>query len=412
VNILVVGLGKLGLPLAAVIANAGYKVLGYDKSLVLVESLNNREFYSSEPGLLNLLKKNSKKLSFKSSISFQDLESIDVIFIIVPTPSLPNGAFSNEHILKIIDELGIHLKLKQTKTAVCIVSTVMPGSCDGEIRNRIENITGEILGNKIGLCYHPEFIALGSVIRNLQFPDYQLLGVSNDWVAKLTEKVFQSVVKHKVPCKKMTLLEAEIVKLSVNNYITMKISFANSLLQLVDHFENVKIKIVTEAIGLDSRIGTKYLTAGAPYGGPCFPRDTLAMSKLFRDASITNSYSELTPRINRDYTTFLMNKISNLVNETDKIGILGISYKMGTPVIDESPGVSIAKACHEKGMQVYSWDDENAKIPDGSILDLELDEILKLCDFFVITRDTLELNKINDYLNKNNKRYINFWNFK
>jgi len=272
-KILVVGLGKLGLPLAAVLANSGHSVLGYDRSIELVNTLNNNKFYSTEPGLVDLLNE-SKDLSFFSSVNLEMIENTEVIFVIVPTPSLENGAFSNEFILQAFFEIGPLLKLKHNKTAICIVSTVMPGSCDVELRNGLESVTGQTLGEKIGMCYHPEFIALGSVIYNLQNPDFHLLGVSNSWVSDLVEQVFKSITKTEVPCKKMSLLEAEIVKISVNNYITMKISFANSLLSLCDNFNDVDINVITQAIGMDSRIGTKYLTAGAPYGGPCFPRDT------------------------------------------------------------------------------------------------------------------------------------------
>ena len=180
-KVLVIGLGKLGLPLATVIASSGYMVLGYDKSIPLVNSLNSNNFKSSEPELLNLLTKNRSKLRFTASICEEELDDIDLIFVIVPTPSLSNGEFSNEYILSTISEIGPCLRAKNSKTVICIVSTVMPGSCDGEIKTQLESVIGEPLGRKVGLCYHPEFIALGSVIKNLYFPDYQLLGVSDIW---------------------------------------------------------------------------------------------------------------------------------------------------------------------------------------------------------------------------------------
>jgi len=407
-NTMVVGLGKLGLPLAAIIANSGHKVLGYDKSSSLVDSLNAGNFYSSEPGLMDLLSKKSPNLTFYSSINIDILKEIELIFIVVPTPSLPNGAFSNEFIQKTISEISPKLIAKTSHTVICIVSTVMPGSCDGEISDKLK-IASIGSQSKIGLCYHPEFIALGSVLKNLQFPDFQLLGVSDSWVLDVVKPIFESITKLTVPLKSMSLLEAEIVKIAVNNFITMKISFANSLLQLSDKFDNVNINNVTEAIGLDSRIGSKYLTAGAPYGGPCFPRDTRAMAKLFNESLVINSFPEITSNINQGYMNFLVKKILDQTNKSDIIGILGVSYKVGTPVIDDSPGVSIGLALLENGMKIYSWDDEGARIPHNSILDLELDEILRLCDFFVFTRETPYKNLILEKLNANNKRYFDLW---
>jgi UDP-glucose 6-dehydrogenase len=133
------------------------------------------------------------------------------------------------------------------------------------------------------------------------------------------------------------------------------------------------------------------------------------MSKLFMDYNMPNSLSEVTSKMNKDYTNFLIRKIGNLIKKTDVIGVLGISYKLGTPVIDESPGVSIAIALFNQGMIVNSWDDENAEVPVKSIPSLSLDEILNACDFFVITRETREMQKIKDYLKFNKKRFIDLW---
>lgn len=405
---MVVGLGKLGLPLAALIASSGHNVLGYDKSLSLIDSLNFGSFHSSEPGLMDLLSEKLPNLTFYSSINADILKDIELIFIVVPTPSLPNGAFSNEFIQKTISEICPMIKFKTSNTVVCIVSTVMPGSCDGEISKNLK-LASKGSRSRIGLCYHPEFIALGSVLKNLQSPDFQLLGISDSWVLDIVKPIFESITKFSVPLKTMSLLEAEIVKISVNNFITMKISFANSLLQLSDKFDNININSVTEAIGLDSRIGSKYLTAGAPYGGPCFPRDTRAMAKLFNESSVINSFPEITSNINQNYLNFLVKKILDQTNKSDTVGILGVSYKEGTPVIDDSPGVSIGLALLEHGMKIYSWDDEQARIPHNSILDLELDEILRLCDFFVITRGTPYKDLILGKLNDTNKKYVDLW---
>ena len=409
-NIMVAGLGKLGLPLAAVIANAGNKVLGYDKSLPLIESLKNNSFHSSEPGLLELLQKNNNNLEFYSALNNDVLKNINLIFIVVPTPSLPSGAFSNEFIGKTISEIGkVRIPKTRRELVICIVSTVMPGSCDGEINEYLKTAFGPYEDN-VGLCYHPEFIALGSVIKNLQFPDYQLLGVSKSWVLDSVEPIFKSITKSNVALLKMSLLEAEIVKLAVNNFLTIKISFANSLLQLEDRFKSVNFHTVTEAIGLDSRIGLKYLRAGAPYGGPCFPRDTAAMAKLFEDSSVESSFAKFTSKVNQDFNDYLVKKILNQTNKSDIIGILGVSYKENTPVIDGSSAISIAIGLLKEGMKIYTWDDEQAAIPNDSITSIGLEEILNKCDFFVITRNTKYKYFIIEKLKYDNKKYLDLWN--
>jgi UDPglucose 6-dehydrogenase len=407
---MVMGLGKLGLPLATVIAEQGYSVYGYDKSKSLIESLQDNCFVTTEPGLTELLNNDPLDLKFDSQIPFEVANKLDVIFIVVPTPSLFNGEFSNEYLIDAINYLGPKLRFKTTRTVICIVSTVMPGSCDGELRERIEFVCDQKLGDKIGLCYHPEFIALGSVIKNLKFPDFHLIGRSQTWVTDVVRPVFKAITKNNPPFKEMNLLEAELVKISINNYVTMKITFANSIMLLSQKLSNCDIHTITSAIGLDSRIGSKYLTAGVPFGGPCFPRDTRAMQKIFKDMNIANSFSKVTSQINNDFSDFLVLKILDLCKKSDRIGILGVSYKSGTPVIEESPGVYIAQQLTSSGKKVYYYDDENANILDERITPLTLDSILDICDFFVFTRSISDSENIKRHLKDHGKNFLDLWN--
>jgi UDPglucose 6-dehydrogenase len=148
-------------------------VYGVDKSEELIQSLKSEKFFSSEPNLIKLLSKNSSSLKFSST--YDDfIEDIDVIFVIVPTPSDQSGKFSNAILTEALKEIASKIKNKKSKTVIDIVSTVMPGSCDGIIKETIENYSGQKLGSKISLCYNPEFIALGSVINDMQFPDMHL----------------------------------------------------------------------------------------------------------------------------------------------------------------------------------------------------------------------------------------------
>jgi UDPglucose 6-dehydrogenase len=274
-NVSVVGLGKLGLPLLALLANSGHKVFGYDKSSGLLELLKNGDCPYPEPGLSDLLKSGSKNIQYVSTID-QVVENSEVCFVIVPTPSTPNGGFDNGVVLAVCEELGTSLRNMTKDFTVDIVSTVMPGSCDSEIRETLEKSSGIKLGQQLGLCYNPEFIALGSVIRDMQYPDMQLLGANSNKHAERVESVLHSITRKETPIRRMSLIEAELVKISVNNFVTMKIAFANMLGEIAQRIGNMDIDVITDAIGLDSRIGKKYLKAGTPFGGPCFPRDTKA----------------------------------------------------------------------------------------------------------------------------------------
>jgi UDPglucose 6-dehydrogenase len=407
-NLLVVGLGKLGLPLCAILAESGHQVIGVDKSEELVKSLNSREFHSAEPRLRELLVRNYLNLTFSNS--YDDfMEKIDVIFIIVPTPSDSVGRFSNSILVEALKEVVEKIKYKQNHTVIDIVSTVMPGTCDGIIRETIESISGQKLGSKISLCYNPEFIALGSVINDMQYPDMHLLGCSNDRAGDLVQSVLSSMVLKPVPCKRLNLLEAEIVKISINNYVTMKISFANSLMQLAESLGNVDIDKVTNAIGMDSRIGSKYMRAAAPYGGPCFPRDTRAMTFLFDSADIPWSLSSTTENLNKNHVRFIAQKIISVLPLGAKVGLLGISYKSGTSVTDESTGVLIAHELMDKSVKVVTWDDENAEVPGRPDLKRDLNAILNEADFFVITRPLAGIASIVQTIDERGKEFMDLW---
>lgn len=409
-NVSVVGLGKLGLPLLALLANSGHKVIGFDKSISLIESLKNGESPYPEPGLSELLKSGVSNIEYVSSIA-EVVEKSEVCFVIVPTPSTDQGGFDNGAVLAVCKEIGASLKNNPKEFTVDIVSTVMPGSCDGEIRKSLEKSSGFSLGEKLGLCYNPEFIALGSVIRDMQYPDMQLLGVNSEKHAEKVESVLHSITRKETPIRRMSLIEAELVKISVNNFVTMKIAFANMLGEIADRIGNMDIDVITDAIGLDSRIGKKYLKAGTPFGGPCFPRDTKALTALLGEHGIENSLPGIVDKANASFQSYLKNSVAEK-SKGKKIGILGLSYKPDTPVIEESPGVKLLKDLTDHGLEVFGWDPlvkrgafglENLDVIDS------IEEFTNRVEVLVITRPVPEVNKehLDNLINKS--EVIDFW---
>jgi UDPglucose 6-dehydrogenase len=410
-KIAVVGLGKLGLPLAALFANAGHKVKAYDASEKLMYDLNNERFFSTEPGLMNLLSAGKHSLEYCFSLS-QATAEVDVIFIIVPTPSRDDGWFSNRAILDVLENLNSE-NFSNRKVVIDVVSTVMPGSCLGEIRLALESRLGQKLGASLGLCYNPEFIALGSVVENMQKPDMHLLGQSDTWAGDVIEEILSSVVTKQVPCRRMGLTEAELVKIAVNNFVTMKISYANLLFQAAISLGEVDIDIVTDAIGLDSRIGGKYLKGAAPYGGPCFPRDTRALTALYDQIGVPADLSKATENVNNSHVSFVGEFVSDTVGIAKTIGLIGISYKQGTPVVEESPGIAIARDLISKGFNLVIWDDENAQIPLDLADKVDLVEnvitLVEKVDFVVITRPLVHLDLLMQSISQNKKPYLDLW---
>jgi UDPglucose 6-dehydrogenase len=279
-----------------------------------------------------------------------------ITIVIVPTPSDERGVFSNEYVLSSIREIGLALRKKDEYHVVSITSTVMPGTTGGEIREALERHSGRQVGQDVGLCYNPEFVALGSVIHDMLYPDFVLIGESDRRAGDVLEELHRSVYDPMPPVRRMNFVNAELAKLSVNTFITTKISYANMLSDICDRLPGADVDVVTTAIGCDSRIGSKYLRGATGYGGPCFPRDNVAFAQLARSLGSRADIAEATDRLNRYQVDRVIGLIQRRVRRESRVGILGLSYKPSTPVIEESPGLAIAARLLDERYSVTAYD--------------------------------------------------------
>jgi UDPglucose 6-dehydrogenase len=353
-RIAVVGLGKLGAPLAAVLASKGNEVLGIDLSPEAVRLLNEGRAPVEEPGLQGLVTASHERLS--ATTDLDAAAGAEVSILLVPTPSDDRGAFSNEHVLSAVDELGRGLAGRDDYHVVVVASTVMPGSCDAEIRPALERASGRRVGETLGLCYSPEFIALGSVIRDMLKPDMVLIGESDPRAGDVLEQLYSGVCENDPPFRRMSLVNAELTKIAVNTYVTMKISYANALADMCERLPGADVEAVTDALGLDTRIGAKYLRGAISYGGPCFPRDNKAFSVLARDLGAEPLLVEATDAVNLAQTDRLARVVQSRLEAGNTVGILGLAYKPDTGVIDESPGIALARLLGNAGYEVRVFD--------------------------------------------------------
>lgn len=385
----VIGLGKLGLPLAAVLAKAGNKVYLYDTNKELLHKLRQNTFQSQEPGLMELLSEYRSNMFIEDSIHQSVIDS-DLTFIIVPTPSMGDGNFDNHLVTKVLEEISETLKIKKDFHVIDVVSTVMPGSCNDVFIPLLEMRSGMKINEHFGLCYNPEFIALGSVIKNMQNPDMHLIGASNIKSGEILELALKSVTGDQVPSRIMNLKEAELVKISVNNFVTTKISFANMLMQIADKLGGVDVDVVTDAIGLDSRIGRKYLRGGTSFGGPCFPRDTRAMSTLLSKLELSPAIPEATSSVNQKHNEFLVKKVLSRIGSEERVGLIGYSYKPDTIVNEESTGLKLAHILAGDGKKVSVWEpliQDIGFMNHESIFFVESLRDLSTCGALIITRE-------------------------
>lgn len=266
----VIGLGKLGAPLVACCASKGFSVIGVDANAECARLVDAGIAPVLESSLDELLRAGHKRISATQDCHQAVLNS-DLTFIVVPTPSEPSGRFSTQHVLAVAEHIGDALRAKPTYHLVVLVSTVLPGATEAELKPVLEASSGKQCGLDFGLCYSPEFIALGSVIRDMLNPDFILIGESDPFAGEMLASFYRIFCDNDPAIVRMSLVNAELTKISVNSYITMKISFANNLAEICERLPGADVDVITSAVGLDSRIGRKYIKGALGYGGPCFP---------------------------------------------------------------------------------------------------------------------------------------------
>lgn len=354
----VVGLGKLGSPMAALLASVGNEVVGADLNPATVAAINAGEASVPETGLAALMVKAVAHLRATTSVE-DAVEDAEVVFCSVPTPSLPDSSFDTSFAEAAFEAIGRGLARKDIGARVAVLtSTVLPGATETRIRQALERGAGRSIGSQLGLCYSPEFIALGSVIENMRHPDMILMGASEPWAANLAIAAIKSVVEHEVPVAVMSIVNAEMTKIAVNTFITTKISYANMIAEMCERLPGADAAVVTDAIGLDSRIGRKYLQPAAPYGGPCFPRDNSAFAGLARSLGVTADIAVATDSVNRRQVVALVDKVVATVAPGSKVAVLGLTYKPSTPVSEEAFGVAASAALAHRGFAVTTYDPE------------------------------------------------------
>ena len=354
-QISVVGLGRLGAPLAAVFASKGFRVIGTDLNREYIDAINNGTAPVDEPRLQELI--SASRASLSATLDAPGaVAATDVTFVIVPTPSDASGRFSNAAVLQALESIGAGIRRKQTYHLVVVTSTVMPGSTGGEIRSALEHHAERKVGRMLGLCYNPEFIALGSVVSDMLRPDLLLIGESDTTAGDILERLYDVTCENRPAVQRMNFVNAELTKLAINTFVTTKISYANMLADICERLVGADVDVVTRAVGSDSRIGARYMKGAIGYGGPCFPRDNVALSALARSLGAQAQLAETTDAINRVQIERVLSAVENHFPGSGAIGILGLSYKPETSVITESQAVFLLERLLERGRHVVAYD--------------------------------------------------------
>src|SRR5438874_7521065 len=239
----VVGLGRLGAPMAACFASRGFRTVGLDSDPGKIVAINERRAPIFEPGLEDLIRESEGRLTASEDYETAVLES-DVTFMVVPTPSEPTGGFSLRYVLQAAERIGEALRKKKDFHLVVLTSTVMPGATGSQLKPVLESRSHKICGQGFGLCYSPEFIALGTVIRDFLNPDFILIGESDRQSGECLARLYKRVCANDPGIARMNFINAELTKLCVNTYVTTKITFANMVARICEQLPGADVDVV------------------------------------------------------------------------------------------------------------------------------------------------------------------------
>ena len=338
-----IGAGRLGICLALLMERVGYDVIVSDIRTAYVSGLNDRRIETNEPEVEDLLK---EAKNFKATTDNKEvIEQSDIIFTLVATPSLEDGSYDVSSVDDVVDELkkvdGINGK------SFIVGCTTNPGDC-----KRWEE---KLSGCGVDVYYNPEFIAQGSIIKDLINADMVLIGGEGHHRSELEQIYYGIQEPRKEPSIHfMSTTAAELVKLAVNCYLTTKISYANMVGEvMISSGMEDEVDNVLSAIGSDSRVGSKYQKYGYGFGGPCLPRDNRAFAAFASKLGMKYNLGETTDNFNNEHSKFLKDYFIKQNKDNLPFCFDYISYKKGTDILTESQQYRLCLDLLDNGCKVY-----------------------------------------------------------
>ncbi len=352
-KIVMLGTGYVGLVTGACFSEFGYDVICVDKDKEKINNLENGILPIYEPGLEMLVNKNYKngKLKFSNSIE-KSISDADAIFIAVGTPERRGDGHADlTYVHAVAKEIAPILK----KYCVLITKSTVPVGTSLEIKNIIKkhnrNASFDVVSN-------PEFLREGSAIEDFMRPNRVIIGCENEKSKKIMENIYQPLNLIQTPILFTDLKSAELIKYASNAFLAMKISFINQMADLCESL-NTDIHFISRGMGLDKRIGDKFLHPGPGYGGSCFPKDTIALSKIALDNNVDLSIINNVISYNKNRKKSLIKKINNILGNDIKdmsFAVLGLSFKPGTDDMRESPSLDLIPSLVENANEIKVYD--------------------------------------------------------
>ena len=357
----IIGTGYVGLITGTCFAEFGYQTVCIDKDENRVNQLNNSKCPFYEPGVDALLDKHlnkTKLLSFSNSLS-KSIKDADIIFITVGTPS---KRIEGEADLSFVWDVAEEISYNISKYCIVVTKSTVPVGTTMEVKKIISKKIDE---RSFDVVSNPEFLREGSAINDFMRPDRVVIGCQNKKTEDIMKELYRPLYLLETPIVSTTVESAEIIKYASNSFLATKISFINQVADLCEKV-GADVQDVAKGMGIDKRIGDKFLHAGPGYGGSCFPKDVKAFIKTANKHDVDLSILSSVDNFNEERVNKITNKFITKakLKKGDQVSLLGLSFKPNTDDVRDSTSLKIAKLLQDQGIVIKSYDPEamdNAK---------------------------------------------------
>jgi UDPglucose 6-dehydrogenase len=370
-QVTVIGTGYVGLVTGACLAYVGHQVTCVDLDESKIEALRKGVIPIYEPHLDELISLAAQKGGIEfTTDSSRSIRQSDVIFIAVGTPSLPSGAADLRFLESAARDIG--KAMDASRRRVIVNKSTVPIGCGNLVEMLVREGAGAECGMDFSVASNPEFLREGSAITDSLYPDRIVIGADDTGAGAILERLYRPLLEQSftpppflprpaattsVPLVNTTLPSAEMIKYAANSFLAMKISFANEIANMCDRI-GADVADVMQGIGLDSRIGRKFLNAGLGWGGSCFGKDLQSLSHTAAEYGCKSLLLEATQEVNRRQRQLVIQKLQEklLILKGRTIGLLGLSFKPETDDLRDAPSLTIAAKLHQMGARVRAYD--------------------------------------------------------
>ena len=348
-----IGTGYVGLVSGVCFSDLGNDVICVDKDIKKIDSLKKGKIPIYEPGLSELAVKNykNKRLTFSSDLK-TSVKNSDIIFICVGTPTKKNGSSADlSQVYNVANELGSSIN----KFKIIITKSTVPVTTGDEIERIISKKNNK---NKFSIVSNPEFLREGEAIRDFTFPDRIVVGANDKKSNKILRNLYLPLISKGAQYVSTSRRAAELIKYASNAFLATKITFINEMANLCEK-TSINVEDISIGMGLDKRIGSRFLRAGPAYGGSCFPKDTKAIISTADKFKTNLSVIKSVVKSNENRSNILLNKVYEILKKkvkNKKITFLGVTFKANTDDMRDSSSLTMIPALSKKGALIKYFD--------------------------------------------------------